>query len=193
MHRLVELISQKLAYLSKLDPQSIVNTEINLLRDNLRLNEAISSLKGHLLHLEVKCGPATVRSQISPENEPKFGFSNLLFRVGRIVDVDKHPNADSLYVEKVDFGGGDIRTVVSGLVKFVSRESMHQRIAIFLYNLKPVKIRGVESQAMLMCASGEEGMDVEPLIIENCADIKLGTRVLIDGSFGMSTLNSVFY
>lgn len=75
----------------------------------------------------------------------------------------QHPDADSLYVEKVDLGeeSKEPRTVVSGLAGRVPMESLEGRLGVFLCNLKPVKMRGVESQAMLMCASTEAA--VEPL------------------------------
>lgn len=51
--------------------------------------------------------------------------SRLDFRVGKIVEVEKHPDADTLYIEKVDLGEGRTRTVVSGLVKFVPIEQVN--------------------------------------------------------------------
>jgi len=50
--------------------------------------------------------------------------SRLDFRVGKIVQVEKHPDADSLYVEQVDVGEGKNRTVVSGLVKHVTLDQV---------------------------------------------------------------------
>lgn len=38
--------------------------------------------------------------------------------------AEKHPKADTLYVEEIDVGGGEIRTVVSGLVKYIPLEEM---------------------------------------------------------------------
>jgi len=51
--------------------------------------------------------------------------SRLNMRVGCIVDVQKHPDADSLYVEQVNVGEGKNRTVVSGLVKHVPLEQVY--------------------------------------------------------------------
>lgn len=45
-------------------------------------------------------------------------------RIGRIVNVKKHPDADSLYVEEVDVGEVQHRTIVSGLVKHVPLEQV---------------------------------------------------------------------
>lgn len=61
-------------------------------------------------------------------------------RVGKIIDVQKHPDADSLYLEKIDCGEENPRTVVSGLVKFVPIEDMRERLVIVLCNLKPAKM-----------------------------------------------------
>ena len=66
----------------------------------------------------------------------------------------QHPEADSLFVETVDLGEEcGPRTVISGLNGLVSMEKLDQSLGLFLCNLKPVKMRGIESQAMLMCAS----------------------------------------
>lgn len=65
----------------------------------------------------------------------------------------QHPDADSLYVEKIDVGEAEPRTVVSGLVQFVPKEELQDRLVVVLCNLKPQKMRGVDSQGMLLCAS----------------------------------------
>lgn len=69
------------------------------------------------------------------------------------MEVSKHPDADSLYVEKIDLGEVEPRTVVSGLAKFVPLEDLQDRLVAVLCNLKPAKMRGVESQGMLLCSS----------------------------------------
>ncbi|KAG8005086.1 Tyrosine--tRNA ligase [Nibea albiflora] len=90
--------------------------------------------------------------------------SRLDIRVGKVISVDKHPDADSLYLEKIDVGEPEPRTVVSGLVAYVSQEDLQDRMVLVLCNLKPQKMRGIESQAMLLCASIEgDPRRVEPL------------------------------
>lgn len=81
-------------------------------------------------------------------------------RIGKIVEVDRHPDADSLYLEKIDVGEANPRTVVSGLVKHVPIEEMRNRMVIVLCNLKPAKMRGVLSEAMVMCASSAEKVEI---------------------------------
>ncbi|XP_004612756.2 aminoacyl tRNA synthase complex-interacting multifunctional protein 1 [Sorex araneus] len=86
--------------------------------------------------------------------------SRLDLRIGCIVTAKKHPDADSLYVEEVDVGEAAPRTVVSGLVNHVPLEQMQNRMVVLLCNLKPAKMRGVLSQAMVMCASSPEKVEI---------------------------------
>lgn len=94
------------------------------------------------------------------EDSLPIDVSRLDFRVGKIVEVAKHPDADSLYVEQIDCGEEKPRTVVSGLVKHVPVEQMQNRMVVVLCNLKPAKMRGVTSEAMVMCASTPEKVEI---------------------------------
>ncbi|KAI8473037.1 MAG: tRNA-binding protein [Monoraphidium minutum] len=85
-------------------------------------------------------------------------------RVGRILSCERHPDADSLYVEQVECGDAEgPRTIVSGLVKYVPLEEMQGRMVIVLANLKARNMRGIKSHGMLLAASNEEHTEVEPL------------------------------
>ncbi|XP_063041071.1 tyrosine--tRNA ligase, cytoplasmic [Engraulis encrasicolus] len=106
--------------------------------------------------------------------------SRLDIRVGKIISVEKHPDADSLYLEKVDVGEAEPRTVVSGLVAYVSQDALQDRMVVLLCNLKPQKMRGIESQAMLLCASIEgDPRRVEPL--DPPEGSSPGEQVYVDG------------
>nr|CDS33758.1 aminoacyl tRNA synthase complex interacting [Hymenolepis microstoma] len=116
----------------------------------------------------------------APAGDLPVDVSRLDLRVGKIVEVERHPDADSLYIEKVDLGEGHLRTIISGLVNFVPIEKMQGLVGIFMCNLKPVKMRGIESQGMLMCASNDEHTVVEPLVIEGPNPPELGDRVFVE-------------
>lgn len=75
---------------------------------------------------EKKQRPAKSASETKPKTavEPENSISRLDIRVGKITKVMKHPDADSLYVEEIDVGEGQPRTVVSGLVKYIPLEEM---------------------------------------------------------------------
>uniref|UniRef100_A0A2H6NL25 tRNA-binding domain-containing protein n=2 Tax=Micrurus carvalhoi TaxID=3147026 RepID=A0A2H6NL25_9SAUR len=108
-----------------------------------------------------KKGEKKEKKQSAANDDSKpLDISRLDLRIGCIMTAKKHPDADSLYIEEVDVGEANLRTVVSGLVKHVPLEEMQNRMAVFLCNLKPVKMRGVVSQAMLMCASTPEKVEI---------------------------------
>lgn len=91
-------------------------------------------------------------------------LSRLEIRVGKITEVSKHPDADSLYVEKVDIGEETgPRTIVSGLVKYLKEEELQGRKVLVLANLKPRALKGIVSAGMLLCASNEDHTEVDPL------------------------------
>ncbi|XP_041839809.1 aminoacyl tRNA synthase complex-interacting multifunctional protein 1a [Melanotaenia boesemani] len=108
-----------------------------------------------------KKGEKVEKKQAAPsQEEAKVDVSRLDLRVGRIITAEKHPDADSLYVEQVDVGEAAPRTVVSGLVKHIPVDQMQNRMAVLLCNLKPAKMRGVVSQAMVMCASSPDKVEI---------------------------------
>uniref|UniRef100_H3CV18 Tyrosine--tRNA ligase n=1 Tax=Tetraodon nigroviridis TaxID=99883 RepID=H3CV18_TETNG len=111
---------------------------------------------------------------------PSLVPSRLDIRVGKIISVEKHPDADTLYLEKIDVGEPEPRTVVSGLVAYVCQEDLQDRLVLVLCNLKPQKMRGIESQAMLLCAATEgEPRKVEPL--DPPEGSAPGERVFVEG------------
>ncbi|KAK3145117.1 hypothetical protein QOZ80_4AG0323390 [Eleusine coracana subsp. coracana] len=84
-------------------------------------------------------------------------------RVGRVVKAWRHPEADTLYVEEVDVGEPEPRTICSGLVNYVSLEQLQDSNVIVLANLKPRNMRGIKSNGMLMAASDASHENVELL------------------------------
>ncbi|CAL5353964.1 unnamed protein product [Camellia sinensis] len=92
--------------------------------------------------------------------EAEVSISRLDIRVGLITKAQKHPDADSLYVEEIDVGEGQPRTVVSGLVNYIPLEDMQNRKVCVLCNIKPTTMRGIKSQAMVLAASDSDHTQV---------------------------------
>ena len=91
-------------------------------------------------------------------------FSKLELRVGTVLSCEAHPKADKLLVFRLDFGGEE-RTIVSGLAKYYKPEELIGQNVCAVLNLAPRKLRGIESQGMLLTASrtnekGEEEVKV---------------------------------
>merc|ERR1712241_124638 len=97
---------------------------------------------------------------VKKEEEAPVDIGRLDLRVGHIRKASKHPDADSLYVEEIDCGEEKARTVISGLVKFIPEAEMQDRLVVVLCNLKPSKMRGIVSEAMVMCASTPERVEI---------------------------------
>ena len=83
-------------------------------------------------------------------------FSKLSMMVGTIQSADEIPKADKLYKLMVDMGPDiGIRQIVAGIKPSYEKESLINKQIIILVNLEPRKLRGVESQGMLLAASNE--------------------------------------
>jgi aminoacyl tRNA synthase complex-interacting multifunctional protein 1 len=126
---------------------------------------------------EVKAEKKGDAKPATGEGGDKVDVSRLNMRIGKIVNVKKHPDADSLYVEEVEVGEPKTRTIVSGLVQHVPIEQMQDRIGVFLLNLKPAKMRGILSEGMIMCGSSPEKVE----IIDPPTGAAIGDRVVVDG------------
>ncbi|PSC67857.1 nucleic acid-binding [Micractinium conductrix] len=100
-------------------------------------------------------------------------------RVGQIVKVGRHPNADALYLEEIDVGEAEPRQVISGLVKFVPEELMAGRRVLVVCNFKPAKMRDVMSYGMVLCASNDAHDQVDPVVPPE--GVPVGERVAFEG------------
>lgn len=85
-------------------------------------------------------------------------------KVGLIKECNKHPDADKLYVSKIitsDEEDATPLTVCSGLVNYIEREELINRRVVLLTNLKPSKMRGIKSEAMILASENEDVSKVE--------------------------------
>lgn len=91
---------------------------------------------------------------VGPTTEEQFERIQLLS--GQILSAAQHPDADKLLVLSVDLGETEPRSVVAGIAnRFKPEELVNQRVTA-VANLKPSKMRGVPSLAMLLAAGGEQ-------------------------------------
>lgn len=109
---------------------------------------------------KVEKGKKEKREKPAAARDVAMDVSRLDLRIGRFVSVKQHPDADTLYVEEVDIGEGTLRTVCSGLVKHIPIDELQDRMVLMLCNLKPAKMRGVMSEAMVMCASSPDKVEI---------------------------------
>lgn len=108
-----------------------------------------------------------IKEEISIED-----FTKVELKIGTILSAEKHPKADRLLVEQIDLGD-ETRQIVSGIAKSFTPEDIIGKKVVVVTNLKPVKLRGVESQGMILCASTESELD----IVSIAKDLPNGTKV----------------
>ncbi|VEU42933.1 unnamed protein product [Pseudo-nitzschia multistriata] len=98
-------------------------------------------------------------------------------RVGKITKVEKHPEADKLYIEEIDVGEDEPRTIASGLQPYLKEEDLADRMVLVLCNLKARKMVGIPSHGMVLCASNADHTDVR--LVSPPIDAKIGERVTV--------------
>ena len=138
-------------------------------------NSSEKSNPGH----EVKGGKKEMKNM---KEEPLEGIEYLDFdtfmkvdlRVGVITSVEDHPNADRLYVIRIDEGSGQERTICAGIKSYYTADELLQKSIVFVSNLKPRALRGVTSQGMMLAADDGNG-GVRLVTIDG--EISAGSRV----------------
>ncbi|MFP4402664.1 MAG: methionine--tRNA ligase [Candidatus Nanoarchaeia archaeon] len=90
--------------------------------------------------------------------KPEPQFQDLRLQLGTIIEVEDHPRADKLYIEKVDFGEDGVKQIVSGLKQYFSKDEMRNKQVLAVTNIQSTQFRGVESQGMLLLAENEQGI-----------------------------------
>ena len=138
--------------------------------------------------------PLYRKVKIQREESAFSGFEALDLRVGLIESVDDHPNADKLMVLKVNIGRPI--QLVAGLRSFYSKEELTGKKVVVITNLAPAKLRGVESQGMVLAAEAGEKVKVltpagpaEPGDRVN-SGLGSGTKVLTFTEFQAFTLRT---
>lgn len=107
--------------------------------------------------------------------ETKEKFADFDLRVAQIKEAKDHPDADKLVVLNIDLGT-EQRTIVAGIRKNYTNEELVGKKIVVVKNLKPAKLRGIESKGMLLAAS--QGEEVILVLAENSAP---GDSVFAEG------------
>jgi glutamyl-tRNA synthetase len=126
--------------------------------------------------------PQTSAAPRSEVNDPKDSYDGpsitaLDIRVGKIVKVWEHPEADKLYCEEIDVGEDEPRQIASGLRPYLNAADMEGRKVLVLCNLKERKMVGFPSHGMVLCASNEDHSEVR--LVNPPVDAKIGERVTV--------------
>jgi len=110
-------------------------------------------------------------AEVQQINIRKFFETQL--RVARILSAERVPNADKLLQMKIDLGNDEERQIVAGIALSYEPETLVGKRIIVVANLEPARIRGVESQGMLLAAD----LDGRPILATFEEEIPPGTPV----------------
>lgn len=99
-------------------------------------------------------------------------FDKVELKVAKIIDAKNHPDADKLLVLKVKIGDEE-RQIVSGIKKWYEPSDLIGKKVVVCTNLKPVKLRGVESKGMILAAANDD----EFTIVSTLQDIEDGAVI----------------
>lgn len=101
-------------------------------------------------------------------------WEKLDLRVGEIEEVEDIEGADKLYKLTINIGD-ETRTVCAGIKKYYSKDDLKGKKIILIANLAPRKLRGIESQGMILAAVNKEESEI--VLITSDSDIEVGSRV----------------
>ncbi len=111
------------------------------------------------------------------ESKPKpavaiADFEKIDLRAGKVISCERHPNADKLFILKVNLGESKPRQIVSGLAQSYTPGQVIGKNIVVIANLEPAMIRGVESQGMLL--AGKNGKEISVVEVNG---LEPGTRI----------------
>ena len=116
-------------------------------------------------------------------SDPVAHFNqHIALKTARIQKVEKHPEADKLYIETLDDGSGSERVILSGLVPYLTADQLLGKTVVIADNLKPRKMRGIESRGMLLAADYTDAEGKECVEVLDCGWTTPGTPVVLEGA-----------
>ena len=103
---------------------------------------------------------------------PFNDWKKMDLRVGKILEVKDHPNADKLLVFKVDLGD-EVRTIVAGIKNYYKKEELKGRKVVVFVNLEQRELRGIKSEGMILAAV----KDNKVILLQPEKDIDIGAVI----------------
>ena len=133
-----------------------------------RFNEENTALLESRIMKEKKEEKEDIKEEVTIDD-----FDKLDIRVAEVLDVEDHPKADKLFVLKLKVGDME-RQVVSGIKDHYKKEDLIGKKVLMIVNLKPIKLRGIESKGMILAAEDDEK---NLSLASTLADLKSGAKI----------------
>lgn len=107
-------------------------------------------------------------------------FAKIEIRIGTVLEAEEVIGSEKLIKQIVDFGDLGKKQVLSGIKKKYKPSQLIGKQSIYVVNLPPRKIMGIESEAMLICAAGDSGANVGegvPILLKPASQVPPGAKV----------------
>lgn len=132
--------------------------------------------------LEEKMEKVDVQVKAEAEKSLAQRFADrVILKVSKIVEVNKHPEGDFLYILKLDTGEAENRTIVSSIVSYYKPEELLNHNIVLVSNLKPANFRGVKSYGMLLAAQDPNAPEHTTCEVLFADDIAVGSNLVPEG------------
>ena len=154
---------------NKVQKGDIIFPRLDIEKELVRLNEANQKLIDSRMNNDGKKESKMEEKKVEAiEEQPKIeepnveeliaidDFDKIKLKVAKVINCENHPKADKLLVLTLKIGD-ETRTVVSGIKEFYSAEDLIGKKVVVITNLKPVKLRGIESKGMILAAEDKDG------------------------------------
>jgi methionyl-tRNA synthetase len=144
--------------------------------DRMRLLEEEETIRQHKLLGKPIAPVAEPAGPVEPPS-PKIDIEDFVkvdLRVGKVLSAERVKGADKLLHLKVDIGEPEPRTIVAGIALAYDTEALIGRKVVIASNLQPRKLRGIESNGMIVAASLEGG---KPILAGFLEEVPVGARL----------------
>ncbi len=164
----------------ELEPGTSIGATIGVF-PRIDKNKVMNEIKEHAsVNDEIAAEPAVAATNNEqPAPDDSFitidDFLKVELRVGEVKVAERIPNADKLLRFEIDLGEERPRQILAGLAEYYEPEKLIGRKVVVVANLKPRKMRGLESQGMICAASLAE--DDSPALASFLEDVKIGARL----------------
>jgi len=161
---------QKIGEISPVFPRIEAAPAIQKMKElEVRVTEEQNVLLGKSPKPETVPGIAPVSDRIAIDD-----FAKVDMRVGQVLSAEPVKGADKLLHLKVDIGEPEPRTIVAGIAEAYTSQELLGRKVVIVANLQPRKLRGIESNGMIVAGSIEGG---KPVLAGFLEDVPIGARL----------------
>ena len=166
-------IGETIGVFPRIDKTKVMN--------EIKEQSALSSQQSESVPGAVATGEVSIAVATNDEQPPTDNFITIddflkvELRVGEVKVAERIPNADKLLRFEIDLGEEQPRQILAGLAEYYDPEKLIGRKVVVVANLKPRKMRGLESQGMICAASLAE--EDSPAIATFLEDVKIGARL----------------